>query len=334
MQPDQVSLLLVEHDPLLRAALRSQLQAEGYSRIHEARDADAALDVLKQTACHLIISELDLPGRSGLAMLETMRIDEALADMPIILMSGELDRHSAQQAIRLGISDLLIKPFKTVDLLSRVDRVVKRESATIYKRRVAVEDKPTLLVVDDTPDNLQLIAGLFRDQYKVKLAHNGEKALAICQGGTPPDLVLLDVMMPGMNGFEVARRLRAHHASAYTPIIFVTALTDDASRDEGMEIGAVDYVTKPINPGLLKLRVTNLMRYVEHRQELQREFDQLTELAGLRGQLRLMLGEQLPAALSRARAAPSTPECHAAIDEAQTLLTQAQQVLQPGWDEA
>ena len=144
------------------------------------------------------------------------------------------------------------------------------------------QEKPTILVVDDTPDNLHLLSSLFKDEYRVKIAHNGEKALAICQCDTPPDLVLLDIMMPGMDGFEVAQSLRSHPSSEHIPVIFVTAMTGEDARLKGMELGAVDFVTKPIDPAGLKIRVRNFMRYVELHRQLQDDYDEMMQMERLK----------------------------------------------------
>jgi CheY-like chemotaxis protein len=144
------------------------------------------------------------------------------------------------------------------------------------------KERPTILVVDDTPDNLHLLSSLFKDDYRVKNAHNGEKALHICQSDTPPDLVLLDIMMPDMDGFEVAQRLRGHPSSEHIPIIFVTAMTGEDARMKGMELGAVDFVTKPIDPVALTARVKNFMRYVELHSQLQADYDEMMQTERLK----------------------------------------------------
>jgi len=118
-----------------------------------------------------------------------------------------------------------------------------------------LETRPVLLVVDDTPDNLTLIHSLFRDTYRLKLANSGAKALALLADGTSPDLALLDVMMPEMDGFELCRRIKAMPRSRDIPVIFLTALSEPADERKGFEAGGVDYVTKPINLGLLTARV-------------------------------------------------------------------------------
>jgi len=117
------------------------------------------------------------------------------------------------------------------------------------------DKRPTVLVVDDTPDNLSLMSGLLKDVYKVKVANSGEKALRIARSDNPPDLILLDIMMPGMNGYEVCRQLKADAVTADIPVIFLTALTDMDDEKHGLELGAVDYITKPVSPPIVMARV-------------------------------------------------------------------------------
>jgi len=115
--------------------------------------------------------------------------------------------------------------------------------------------KKTILVVDDTSDNLSLMSGLLKDQYRVKLANSGEKALKAVQGDNPPDLILLDIMMPSMSGYEVCQMLKADPATRPIPIIFLTAMTSREDEQKGLELGAADYITKPISPPIVLARV-------------------------------------------------------------------------------
>ena len=115
--------------------------------------------------------------------------------------------------------------------------------------------KPTVLVVDDLPDNLTLMSNLLKDEYKVKVANHGEKALKIALSDHPPDLILLDIMMPDMDGYEVCSRLKANPASWNIPIIFLTAKAEVEDERRGLELGAVDYITKPISPPIVLARV-------------------------------------------------------------------------------
>jgi diguanylate cyclase (GGDEF)-like protein len=114
--------------------------------------------------------------------------------------------------------------------------------------------KPKLLVVDDQPINIQVMYQAFAGDCQVFMATSGEQALTICKSN-PPDLVLLDVVMPGMDGFEVCKRLKADEATRNIPVIFVTAHTDSAQETHGLSIGAVDFIAKPINPAVVRARV-------------------------------------------------------------------------------
>ena len=116
-------------------------------------------------------------------------------------------------------------------------------------------DKPTVLVVDDTPDNLSLMSGLLKDLYKVKIANNGERALKVAQTGTPPDIILLDIMMPVMDGYETCRQLKADSQTRDIPVIFLTAKAEIEDEMKGFELGAVDYIIKPISPPVVLARV-------------------------------------------------------------------------------
>ncbi len=125
-------------------------------------------------------------------------------------------------------------------------------------------DKKVVLVVDDTPDNLTLMSSLLKDQYKVKIANHGEKALKIAASEPQPDLILLDIMMPGMDGYEVCRRLQHDPATRDIPVIFLTAKAEIEDEKLGLEMGAVDYITKPISPPIVLARVKNHLALKSH----------------------------------------------------------------------
>ena len=116
------------------------------------------------------------------------------------------------------------------------------------------DTRPRLLLVDDEPANLQVLRLILQGSYRLAFARDGEKALALAQQ-EPPDLVLLDVMMPGMSGLEVCRRLKADPATAQVPVLFVSALSDPQHEADGFAAGAVDYITKPVSGPIVVARV-------------------------------------------------------------------------------
>jgi sigma-B regulation protein RsbU (phosphoserine phosphatase) len=115
--------------------------------------------------------------------------------------------------------------------------------------------KPKVLIVDDTPENIQVLMETLKDHYTIVAAINGEKALKMAMVEPRPDLILLDIMMPGMDGYEVCRRLRADEQARNIPIIFVTAKTEVEDETLGFELGAMDYITKPFSVPVVKARV-------------------------------------------------------------------------------
>jgi putative two-component system response regulator len=122
------------------------------------------------------------------------------------------------------------------------------------------EPKQTVLVVDDTPDNLSLITSLLKDLYRVKISTTGNKALQIAFSNEPPDLILLDIMMPEMDGYEVCRHLKSDPQTTEIPVIFLTAKSEIEDELKGFGLGAVDFITKPISPPIVLARVRTHLR--------------------------------------------------------------------------
>jgi PAS domain S-box-containing protein len=120
--------------------------------------------------------------------------------------------------------------------------------------------KPVILIIDDSPDIINLISGLLRNHYKVKTATNGDRGLKIAQSDDAIALILLDVLMPGPSGFEVCEQLQSNPKTSDIPVIFLTAMTDIEDEQHGLELGAVDYITKPISPAILLARVKNHLK--------------------------------------------------------------------------
>lgn len=108
--------------------------------------------------------------------------------------------------------------------------------------------KPVILVVDDAPENIQVLSAILKNNYKVKIATNGEKALKICNSDNPPDLILLDIIMPKMDGYEVCTQLKENQATKDIPVLFVTGITEQMDKEKGMVLGAEGYLNKPVDP--------------------------------------------------------------------------------------
>ncbi len=133
-----------------------------------------------------------------------------------------------------------------------------------------------ILIADDVPENIELLAAILEESYDIKVAPNGEKAIKIVYSEDPPDLILLDVMMPGLSGHEVCRRIKANPDRRNIPVIFVTAMSTTEDEQLGLEIGAVDYITKPFSLPIVKARVRTHLALYDQTRELERMVDQRT----------------------------------------------------------
>ena len=129
------------------------------------------------------------------------------------------------------------------------------------------EKRPTVLIVDDEPVNISVLMDLLKEEYRLVAARNGRQALERVEG-SPPDLILLDIMMPEMDGYEVCRRLKEDPQSRHIPVIFISAMSADEDETRGLELGAVDYITKPISPAIVTARVRTHLSLKQARQEL------------------------------------------------------------------
>ena len=137
--------------------------------------------------------------------------------------------------------------------------------------------KQTILVVDDVPENIAVLKGVLSDGYKVKFALNGVMALKIAISETPPDLILLDIMMPEMNGYEVCSRLKEDPRTKKIPVIFVSAMSEVNDEAQGFELGAVDYITKPVSPAIVLARVRSQLALYDQKRDLEEMVQQRTD---------------------------------------------------------
>lgn len=121
----------------------------------------------------------------------------------------------------------------------------------------STDKRPIILIVDDMATNIAVLYDLLRDEYRIKAAKSGFEALEIARGKEKPDLILLDIEMPGMDGYEVCKALKSSEETNHIPIIFVTAKSGIKDEEYGLNLGALDYIAKPFHPTIVKIRVRN-----------------------------------------------------------------------------
>lgn len=149
----------------------------------------------------------------------------------------------------------------------------------------------TILLVDDVADNIDILNAILLPHYRTRVALNGEKALRIAGSANPPDLILLDIMMPGLNGYDVCQQLKVNPDTRDIPVIFVTAMSEMEDEKCGLELGAVDYITKPVSPPIVLARVRTHLALYDQNRELARQVGERTaELFNTRQQIIRRLG--------------------------------------------
>src|SRR5208283_1860930 len=156
------------------------------------------------------------------------------------------------------------------------------------------QEKRTILLVDDTPANIQVAQSILKDDYKVRIATNGPKALELTKAAPAPDLILLDVMMPEMDGYEVCALLKADPNTHDIPVIFLTGKTEAEDETRGFEVGAVDYIHKPFSPSVVNARVRTQLMLREAREQLSRQLLALNNELEMARQIQLSI---LPSAV-------------------------------------
>ncbi|EXI79324.1 MAG: Cyclic di-GMP phosphodiesterase Gmr [Candidatus Accumulibacter appositus] len=254
---------------------------ESYAVIAATNGEKALALAARKPQPDLILLDIKMPGMDGYEVLRRLKADAATADIPVIFVTALSEPAEESKGLKMGAADYVTKPIDP-DLLKmrlltqlqlrryRGKHVLGRSSKELPELTSA-----SILVVDDTPENVHELVSALSDEYRVTMANNGLKAIELVQGPTPPDLVLLDIRMPNMDGYEVCRRLKATEAGYRIPILFVSVLDEPIAKVQGFSLGAADYITKPFDIDETRARIrTHLqlsrLRYYFEQQVAQR----------------------------------------------------------------
>lgn len=314
MNLQSLTFLVVEDMHLMRSVTINHLRALGCEKIQTARNGAEALQWLHAQEVDVVLSDWIMPVMTGLDLLRSMRATPKLARLPFLMITAETERQRIQEVIAAGVSSLLFKPYSACKLKTHLERMLTDSHRPDTPRQpglstVAEKNRPgadvqrpplRILAVDDNPVSLKLLTHLLGNDYEVQTALNGELALALCQapGAKLPDLVLMDALMPDMDGFEVVRRLREQAHTTQIPVIFVTGLSDDAAILKGMELGAVDFVTKHHDPRTMHSRLRNIIRFIDRCRHLQADCDAMLDATQLREETENMSRHDLKGSLA------------------------------------
>lgn len=278
-----MAVLIVDDFEAITRALSSACEQLGFKTIHQARDGLEATQYLQHNQVDIIISDWKMPKMDGLDLLKHVRQSKTHTSVPFVMLTGNLHQSDVVQAIEAGVSEYLVKPFSRVTLAERVHKAFVSPIKSHSVQRAEKEKDPqqpskrTILVVDDEPSNLQVLGEVLKETYKIKACRSGQQALDICGKQDKPDLILLDIMMPEMDGLAVCKALKQNPETEFIPIIFVSALSQTDDVVKGLKLGAVDYIQKPVIPEIVLARVETHINSVIQREKLSEQIDSLID---------------------------------------------------------
>jgi len=228
----------------------------------------------------LILLDIKMPGMDGYEVLRRLKADRFTADIPIIIVTGMPESEDDARALMLGAADYVSKPINPDWLKLRVQTQLElRRFRTTHFPPAASADglaqkHSRILVVDDVPASIHPLTSALSDEYRIMVADNGKKAVEIVLGPSPPDLVLMDINMPDMDGYEVCRRIKATERGNQIPIIFLSVIDTPMEKVRGFSIGAADFISKPFDVDEVRARVRTHLEL----SQLQRFFESAVEL--------------------------------------------------------
>jgi diguanylate cyclase (GGDEF)-like protein len=288
-------VLVVEDNPVNQQVVQSQLEQMGLG-VELACDGAEGVECVRQGGVDLVLMDIQMPVMDGYEATKAIRSFNQ--DIPVVALTAAALIEDRDKALNAGMNDHLGKPFSGQQLFKMLEQWLElapmvqqpEESAS------ALEPQPTagqpvnpaaknrLLIVDDVATNIRVLANLLKDEYIIQVANNGQKALEIAQSNNPPDLILLDILMPDMDGYAVCRELKQKSATSKIPVIFVSALDEVEDESRGLALGAVDYITKPFHAQVVQARVRNHMNLKLKTDLLEKlsHFDGLTQIANRR----------------------------------------------------
>jgi|GEM_PF-1039613 len=266
-------ILIVDDIEINLEALAMNLMEKGYN-VTKALSADEALKLLNTGLYNLIISDVMMPEMDGYTLVQKIRGQEKYHSVPVILLTAKTRLEDKRKGFEVGADDYIVKPFEIGELLLRIRNALEHKGAVSVKpvytddteydvdksdrfRKLHKGNQELILAIDDNKVNLEVVKSrLEMNNWKVEMAMNGEEGIEKYQK-TRPDLILLDIMMPGIDGYEVCKRIRYKYRGDMVPIIFLTAKQEQEDKIYGINVGGDDYITKPFDKNELVIRVSN-----------------------------------------------------------------------------
>jgi len=250
------NILIVEDDELNRELLKRRLEADNH-KVCSVSTGTKALEQLEKEKFDFILLDIMLPDIDGVTLLEKIKSDLKLESTHVIMVTANSEREMVLKCIDSGAIDYFIKPYSISLVKLRIWRYLKNSTKQLSDEEFS---HSKILLVDDQELNRDVLAHrLIKSGYEITSVTNGYEAITVLQKENF-DLILLDIMMPDISGIDVLKNIRSGTKHSNTPVIMITALEDVQTVDECIEAGADDYIMKPLNTTLLKLRIASCLQ--------------------------------------------------------------------------
>lgn len=253
--------------------------------ISAATSGERALELARrQPSPDIILLDIKMPGMDGYSVLAHLKANPATAEIPVIFVTALAEAADEARGLKLGVADYMTKPVnpELLQLRLRTQLELQRYRKDLVRfdtvKHCDPEHPPSLLVVDDIPENIHELLEVLKDDYRIMVARSGAQALKLIEGATPPDLILLDIVMPEMDGYEVCRRIKATTVGNRIPVIFVSVVDATQEKVKGFSVGAADYITKPFGIDEVRARVQTHLELSRLRRFLEEQVAQRTAL--------------------------------------------------------
>ncbi len=260
--------ILVVEDNELNLKLVKGLLTLGKFNTLTAPDAETGLELARTHRPDLILMDIQLPGLDGLSATRMIKSDENLRHIPVVALTSYAMHGDDLKAKAAGCNGYVTKPIDTRNFIKILESYLQND---FYSKRPLsdfVRQKPVILIVDDEPKNVKLLAAnLSNSPFQLEKAYSGQEALEKVRT-ILPDLILLDVMMPEMDGYEVTRRIKSDPELKQIPIVMVTSLDGSEEKVKGLNAGAEEFLSKPVHTVELTARINSMIRLKQYQEQL------------------------------------------------------------------
>lgn len=283
-----INALVIDTNSTMRQIMVSMLRTMGFKNIIAANSELQCFELITTQNIKLIICGWEEKKLNALGILKKLRSSDKTIQIPFIVVSTIIEQAKIKEAVINGVSEYIVPPVNKQIFENRINRALKvpiRLSATKVvdkinaKRFNPPKNKSDLkvLIVDDVAENIEIIREIIKNKYNVKAAINAKIAMEICLSDSPPDLILLDIMMPEIDGLTLCKELKKNPMTQNIVIIFLSALSQNKDVVKGLSLGAVDYITKPVTPSILLARLNVHTKLIINQRAIQNQIDNLIQ---------------------------------------------------------